>query len=148
MLFAVNGLIGFRRRRLVEQFSQHPVLQPRHGFRTASPGLVPSRFKGFFAGQAEAGELAEDRLTGPSDFTGDFKAREHGAAMALKEFDALDGAGVVRHLKVPKYEPSLRLPQWPHSRRSVPNAVSRGLAVVADRKQPVLDGETNTFLNQ
>src|ERR1700742_5227100 len=52
-------------------------------------------------------------------------------------------------LKVPKYEPSRRLPQRPlHRRSSRPNAASRCLAVVADRQQPVLDGEANTFLDQ
>src|SRR5579862_5795540 len=70
--------------------------------------------------------------------------------MALKEFDALGGPGrfVGWHLKVPRYEPSRRLPHRPPSRQSVPNAASRCLAVIADRKQPVLDGETNTLLDQ
>src|SRR5271154_2439569 len=68
--------------------------------------------------------------------------------MAFEEFDALDRPSVVGHLKVPNYEPSPPAPHRPHSCQSVPNAGSRRLAVVADRKQPVLDGEANTFLDQ
>src|SRR5277367_3462475 len=148
MLFAEDALVIFRRRRFVKQLSQDPVLQPRHGSRAACSLARSSRCRLLVAGQAEARELADHGVAAHSDFTGDFTAREPGREMGFKEFDAFDGPGVVRHLKVPKYEPSLRLPQWPPSCRSVPNAASRGLAVVADRKQPVLDGETNTFLDQ
>ena len=122
VLFAVNGLVAFSGRGLRKQFPQYAVLQPRHGFLTASPALVPSRLKSFFPRQVEAGELADHGVAAHPDFIRDLAAGKPGREMDFEEFDALCSPGVVGHLKVPKHEPSLRLPHRPHSRQSVPNA--------------------------
>jgi len=109
VLFAVDGWVIFGRFCLAKQLSQHPVLQPRHGFRTAPAAVVPLWFGGFFAGQIEARELADHGVAAHPDFVGDLATGEPGREMVLEVFDALGGPGVVGHLKVPKHEPSLRL---------------------------------------
>ena len=89
--------------------------------------------------QVEARELADDGVAADADVGGDLAAGKAGVETAFQEFDAFGSPGRLfgRRLAVPDSM----------VRRASKIPVGR-LAVVADRKQLVLDGEPNAFLDQ
>src|ERR1019366_8558543 len=155
-MFVVDRLVVGRRLRLGVQRLEHLILEPWHRSRAASLRDLLSRrascIAAFFARQIEAGEFADDGVAAHPDVAGNFAAGQPGCKTASQEFDAFGGPGgfVGGHVDGPKLRviaPNFvglvvvrtaaprRLPLW-------------RLAIVPDRKQPVLDGEPNAFLDQ
>jgi hypothetical protein len=119
--------------------SQHLILLPGSGFRGA---LLFGRARPgdeLAARQAEAGEFANHGVAADADMDGDLAAREAGIKMAFQEFDAFGGPGRSNGKHV-RFQIALnrRFQMFPSGRP----------AVIADCKQPVLDGEPNAFLDQ
>src|SRR5450759_2220356 len=155
-MFVVDRLVVGRRLRLGVQRLEHLILEPWHRSRAASlRGLLSRRascIAAFFARQIEAGEFADDGVAAYPDVAGNFAAGQPGCKAAFQEFDAfgVPGGFVGAHVDGPKLRvitPNFiglavvrtaaprRLPLWRP-------------AIVADRKQPVFDGEPNAFLDQ
>src|SRR4051794_28296138 len=150
----VDRLVIRRRLRLAIQCLEHLILHPWPRFRARLLRGTLSRRGAYLAvaRQVEAREVADHGVAGHPDVAGNLAAGQTGLKAVFQELEAFGGPGgcVGGHGDGPKLRVVTRLLL---ASQLVRTATRRGvplwrLAVVADRKQPVLDGEPNAFLDQ
>src|SRR6478609_6164406 len=155
----MDRLIVGRRLRRAIQCLEHLVLDPWPRFRALSLRGTLSRRGSYLAvaGQIETREFADHGIAAHPDLVGNLAAGQSGLEAALQEFEAFGSPGgfVGGHGGGPKLASRHADSLWPsvvRNRRApvLPSGLPAiwRLAIVADRQQPVLDGEPNAFLDQ
>src|SRR5581483_9067 len=126
--------------------------------RRTARGILADRAGRLLALQIESRDLSDHRVAADPDAVSDFAATEPGVKTGFQKFDAFVGPGRLMggHMSVPSLIPDWILLSESLGHRAAPAAAraeqhprSRpAIAIVADGKQPVLDGVADAFLDQ